>query len=1436
MAIIEGPIGIKKGSSRVVSKALIEISDLLSEGEIDGPVSVEYVLAGTAGNTGWSTVIARQSVPTFSSSGFLNSIYLNDIPILSKEGLFNFQDIQLAKSNGSPNGEFSSSNLIRTETKKTIVINERLRGPNYNTTTKQIVGAIDQFAKYYKVFNKDCSSIEVNIKFNSLQFINRANEKDGEVKITDTIVDYAIDYRPRYSDLTPSLYFRGTTVSVEGRITSPYIESTRIDFISSYISDVNKFIGWEIKIYRVTHDPTETDTSNSTFIDSISEIHSSKFSYPNSALISFNFDAEYFSQIPTRSYDTKLLKVKVPSNYDPIKKTYTGNWDGTFKADKTWSDNPAWCFYDLVTNSRYGLGKYIDSQFVDKWTLYEIGQYCDVLVPDGFGGIEPRFTCNLMLQSREEAYKVINDMASIFRGIAYYAAGNIYINQDNEKKNPIYQFTNANVEDGEFMYSSSSSKARRNVAIVRYNDKSNFYKSSIEYVEDVDGIRKNGIKESEVAAFGCTSRGQASRLGKWILFTENLETETVSFSAGLEANYLRPGDVISISDQNRNIRRRGGRLSDFNSTSKTVTLDSNLPGIDASKKYFLSILTPSFFYDTSIVDLSSSNDTQNIRRGQVQNFYLEGSQISVGDNSTVINLNPQFPDTTSYSLLTGAIWTLSVSGNEQGKAFPSAGTDFSDLNELSSRNETFRVLSVEESESNKYKVSAIEFNPLKFTAIESGLSFDSSYSNVIPSTAQSVGFNITSAGNSKIINYTINSNTSTQSLGALSHYLVFAKSSTLNVNPWKKGDYRENNPSLGGFDTDSIDTNVLLPDSRYKIGNLSAPNMTVVTSNFIPLDNNIYYFFKIFAANSSNATSDALSASTPLIQNNFPIKDIVVQNLRLSSDIISTNPAGQKNASPSIYSQESPTFNFNWSYNTIAGSIFASNFYYRISFRPKSANNAPATSKFFQVTGFLPNDSLNPNYTFSLLDNINSNGGTPLREYDVVVEAHDSNGNSSAGGNFLTSSDSDFTNSNGYDILTVNNPRITNILLNENNNCPAGAEYCTESFYSYEKEIKIHFTSIPSNFNDAAGGFVYVSENPFSTSTVEGKTIAQCNAAGVEVLEFKKFTNPIIVRPSSANVLAQSRKVYIAYNLYDSFDKQWSDLAPVKPKLEIYQKTSSVQPAIRPEIRSYGGEGYKAWLLIDLEAGIWKGFGIKSVVPIVLDSLNANHPYRLFKGFRKYRCDNRIQYTFVNDEWYDTSIEKTRYRTLVTYDKYCGYGEPVINAAGVFRADEAFPAAYTFTLSSLLQWVRFRCYFNEAEINVPYSKQSNGAPLVDAIYNSYSSQGTLYQGNYHVIGTNARNRDYRTMGDGIVNPIFNKIYSTPGNLSDNFYILNYFPYFDNNPEYNHHPAGFGQGFGGLEKNTKYFDIHMGRLVDHGFLTSAFFGVVWSNRDVQDTII
>lgn len=385
--------------------------------------------------------------------------------------------------------------------------------------------------------------------------------------------------------------------TITGKTTSKYQKSHRIQLTGD--------APWDIRVRRITADSTTTALQNKTFWDSYTEIIDGKFRYPNSAIVGVRIDASQFDSIPRRSYDLKLLKVKIPTNYNPQTRAYTGIWDGTFKV--AWTDNPAWCFYDLVTNSRYGLGGFIPEAQVDKWTLYAIGRYCDELVPNGFGGTEPRYTCNIYFQTREEAYTVINNMASIFRGMPYWASGAITLGYD-APADPVYQFSNSNVVDGSFSYQGSAIKARHTVALVTWNDPDDFYRQKVEYVEDADGIARYGIVQTEVIAVGCTSRGQANRAGRWILFTEQSETELVTFKTGIEGNQIRPSNIIQIADEARAGTRTGGRVA--SATTSVVTLDQNVSGIANIATGTLSVILPSGTLETrSISSVATSSVT-----------------------------------------------------------------------------------------------------------------------------------------------------------------------------------------------------------------------------------------------------------------------------------------------------------------------------------------------------------------------------------------------------------------------------------------------------------------------------------------------------------------------------------------------------------------------------------------------------------------------------------------------------------------------------------------------------------------------------------------------------------------------------------------------------------------------------------------------------------
>ena len=710
------------------------VADLICEGGIEGIVTGEYMFKGNLGQVGYSSaeIIPYKALNSegveSSELGFLRSVYWNEVPVVDKDGFYNFQEVNIESKNGSPQGELPTlnSNLPLSKNSKNDTafeltlfrnIGERLFGPTIDSREGKIpryylddntphpphlVGEVDKNAKVYMVNNKECVAVKVNLRvpqlFETLQddpndqigdktpkgfkgkvfksgekvkrgFYDQEKgktpQKFGSGDIKARKIKFSVFLRPvfdtRHFKVTtekPERLFYNwqeeKTFEIFGRINEPYVKSLHIDFNKSEWGEAfstlnNKnhkyFQGWEIKIVRLTPDSFNQFLKNESYVDSLVEVYDSKLRYPYASMVYSKFSAEFFQRIPHRAYDTKLLKVKIPNTYDPILRSYNeplGYWDGCFKAKKEWTNNPAWCFYDLITNNRYGLGDYIDAKYVDKWTLYEIAKYCDTLVPDGRGGVEPRFTLNHLITSREEAYKVVNDLASAFRSIVYYAFGNIYVSQD-RPKDPIYLFTTSNVADGVFNYASSAKKARHTVAIIRYSDKNNLYKPAICYVEDQAGIQRYGIREIETSAIGCTSEGQAKRFGEWILKSEILETETVTFTAGMEGMYIRPGDIVSVYDEFRNDRKLSGRtlrvekeaeeiipveyantpsyLSERIGDTKLYPITGNAITIDKplhfmpNQQYKLELLTPSNYYEPS--QITPSNCVETIKETEV---------------------------------------------------------------------------------------------------------------------------------------------------------------------------------------------------------------------------------------------------------------------------------------------------------------------------------------------------------------------------------------------------------------------------------------------------------------------------------------------------------------------------------------------------------------------------------------------------------------------------------------------------------------------------------------------------------------------------------------------------------------------------------------------------------------------------------------------------
>uniref|UniRef100_UPI0028896F13 TipJ family phage tail tip protein n=1 Tax=Proteus terrae TaxID=1574161 RepID=UPI0028896F13 len=347
-----------------------------------------------------------------------------------------------------------------------------------------------------------------------------------------------------------------------GKISGQYLES--------HIIDAPTKKPFQIRVSRITDDSKSDLLKNGTVWASYTEITDAKFSYPNSAVVGMKIDKSQYGDTPNRTYHIKGMIIQVPDNYDPETRTYTGIWTGRFKP--AWTNNPAWVFYDLVTNERYGIGEMIGSFGVDKFALYAIARYCDELVDDGFGNKEPRFTFNAYITSQRKAKEVLDDLASVFRGMPLWDGQQLTCFQD-RPSDPVWTYTNSNVIDGKFKYTSTAKSARHNAIEVSWINPSNGWSEEREFIQDDDLIQRfSGVNVKKVTAFGCTSRGQAHRVGKWILQTEKLEKDSVTFSTGREGINCISGDIIEVADDSFAGVKVGGRVLSVN--ERTIIIDA----------------------------------------------------------------------------------------------------------------------------------------------------------------------------------------------------------------------------------------------------------------------------------------------------------------------------------------------------------------------------------------------------------------------------------------------------------------------------------------------------------------------------------------------------------------------------------------------------------------------------------------------------------------------------------------------------------------------------------------------------------------------------------------------------------------------------------------------------------------------------------------------
>jgi predicted phage tail protein len=590
------------------SVAFVSLLDLLCEGEIKGLVQ-----------GGLNPSVAGAQT---------DAIFLDNVPITTN-GSPNFNGYKVAWVNGTQSqpvvpgfGSVYTSTQLGTQVKKGVPIQTAIDNPEANACV-------------------------VTLSVSALYSVN-ASTGDVHGSSVEMVVEYQSSGSLAWTQVVD--------MTITGKTRSKYQRSARFDLQGAG--------PWLVRVRRITDDSTSSTLINDTFFDVLESVVDQRLRYPNSALVGLNIDARQFSSVPGRSYLIDGLLVRVPNNYDPDLRTYSGAWNGGFKL--AFTDNPAWCFYDLITSTRYGLGNYLSDSTIDKTALYQISQYCDEMVPDGFGGLEPRFTCNMVINNAKEAYQCVQDMLSIFRGMSYWAAGNILVTQD-APHTPVKTFSRANVINGKFQYQGTALKDRHSVALVRWNDPAQQYQQNTEYVENADALQRFGVKVTEIMAVGCTSRGQAHRLGQWALISELADTDQLTFQAGLDAAMLTPGEIIYVADPTRSTKRIGGRI--MKADVNTITLDAPV------------VLDPGVTYSIIYYDGDG-----NSHQAQVLNTVNTTALLSFV--SPVANV-PQ----------PGFMWVLTGSN-----LVP----------------QTFRVLNVKESEKNQFDVTAVTYNASKYSAIDFG--------------------------------------------------------------------------------------------------------------------------------------------------------------------------------------------------------------------------------------------------------------------------------------------------------------------------------------------------------------------------------------------------------------------------------------------------------------------------------------------------------------------------------------------------------------------------------------------------------------------------------------------------------------------------------------------------------------------------------------------
>ncbi|MGQ1190083.1 host specificity protein J [Acinetobacter baumannii] len=574
----------------------------------------------------------------------LQSIYLEETPLQNSDGSLNFENVKVDFRNGTNDQEYIDGfPAVESET----AINVELKSET----------------PWVRAFsNLDLDAVRLRLKWGPLRSQNATN---GDV--SGITIEYAVDLQ-----LDGGIWTEVLKTKISDKTSANYERAHRIDLPRADS-------GWLIRVRRLTPNSTSEYVSDKMYIEAVTEVIDAKLRYPNTALLGLQYDAETFGNVAKVAADTKGRILKVPTNYNPATRQYVGMWDGTFK--EAYSNNPAWIYYDICTVDRYALGDRLTPLMVDKWSLYRLAQYCDEMVPDGLGGQEPRFTCNVYLQSAEGAFEILTKLAGVFRAITFWDGNSIICDAD-IPQDTYFTYTRANVIDGNFEYAGTRARDRHNVVKVAWDNPANHYKTEYEFVRDEKAIAEAGqVRILEIDAWGCTSRGQAQRAGWWALKSEQLETRTVSFKVGLDGHIPQPGRVIDIADPLFAGRANGGRVSKISVDRKSITLDRD-----------------------DVVAVAGDRLIINGEDGKAQ------TRIVQSISGRVVTVTHEFD-----AIATQNVWVI----------------DAQDLATMK-----FRVISITQDESHQFSVTALQYNPAKFDAIDKGAYFDEVPISIVNPTIQ----------------------------------------------------------------------------------------------------------------------------------------------------------------------------------------------------------------------------------------------------------------------------------------------------------------------------------------------------------------------------------------------------------------------------------------------------------------------------------------------------------------------------------------------------------------------------------------------------------------------------------------------------------------------------------------------------------------------------